>query len=188
MTPVARLVRRWLVPVGIVLLAVGVLWAAGGLRTVQGAQGRSVAAEQPIDLARWTLVVHRIELVDGGAYDIKAPPVARLHLRATFTGEASAYGMGPTLLTVQGRDGAAGIEESPMTGGPRTGNFDPYVSRELTLDFRWPDPPTPAPAALRVLVRNEAEAENYLFPTEWSVGPTPVAHVDLPCPDRRSRR
>ncbi|MET0693725.1 MAG: hypothetical protein ABWX96_19070 [Propionibacteriaceae bacterium] len=180
-------IRPWLLPVAAVLCALLVLWAAGGLRTVVATSGRPAAAEQEIQLARWVLVIHRLELVDRSPEGTETPTAVRLHLRATFTGQASIFGVGTDLLTVETPAGPAGIDTSPSTSGARSGGFDPDVAQEIALDYRWPTAGAAAPATLRVLVRDEEEKESFLFNPEWSVNPTVAVHLDLPCPDRRTK-
>lgn len=110
----------------------------------------------------------------------------RVHLRATFTGMRSIYGLGPGLVTVATLTGALGVKEYAQVNGSRDGDFDPDVGRDITMDFRWPDAPADPPPTARVLVRDEWQGSNYLFTTgEWNLAATPVAHLDLPCPDRR---
>ncbi|HEY5822696.1 MAG TPA: hypothetical protein VIT20_12010 [Propionibacteriaceae bacterium] len=178
--------RIWLVPVALVLLAVLVLWVAGGLRTVQATVGQRAEPEELISLARWDLLVHGVELGNRSDYDTAEPTKIKLRLRATFTGEKSVYGLGPQLVVVETLAGPAGIDPSPLTEGDRRGAFDPDVAREITLEFAWPDAPTPAPEILRVLIRDEEEQVNFLYPTAWAVGPGVDLHVDLPCDDRRT--
>ena len=178
-------VRAWLVPAAVVVLAVVLLQLTGGLATVAGAQGRAAEAGEELTLARWVLVLRSAELVDGNEYDPDAEPSRlRLHLQATFTGERTTYGLGPSLVTVQGPP----PDTTPFTDGNRDGNLDPDVAQELTLDFPWPDAPRSAPATVRVLVRDEEERDNFIFGPTWGARAAPSLHVDLPCPDQRTPR
>ena len=181
--------RAWLVPAAVLVLAVVLLQLSGGLATVAGAQGREAAAGEELTLARWVLVVHSAELVDGNEYEPESePPRLRVHLRATFEGERTAYGLGTSLVTVRGPAGTPPPEDSPLTDGERDGNLDPGVAQELVLDFRWPDAPAQAPDTVRVLIRDEEEKESYLSAPAWGARAAPSLHVDLPCPDRRTPR
>ena len=181
-----RRLRPWLVPVAAVLCALAVLWAAGGLRSVEATQGRREEPGAEIELTRWVFVFHGMELVDPSPDDRKAETAVRLQLRATFTGQASTYGVGSQLITVSGLSGPVGVDDSPLVDGDRSSGFDPDVSQEITLTYRWPKPPAEPPTRLRVLLRDEEEKENYLFGKDWSLTTSVTAHLDLPCPDRRA--
>lgn len=182
---VRQRLRPWLIPAAVVVAATLLLWTTGGLRTVQATQGRPAEIGQEITLARWVLVVQRVELTNRTTYDTATPPTVRVYLRATFTGEASTYGLGPGLVEVQAPSGPAGIETSPTTDGERDGTFDPDVAQDISLAYPWPTAPATAPTELRVLIRDEAKTENYLFPTDWAAEPNVALHVDVPCEDRR---
>jgi hypothetical protein len=178
--------RVWLLPAAAVLVVLALVALAGGFRGVEGAQGRRVPADAVVELARWSLVVHDVELVPGSPDDPSVPPEVLVHLRATFTGERSTYGIPQHLITVRAPDGPLGIEDFPAVDGPRQGGFDPDVPQEVSVGFTWSSAPATAPPVLRVILRDERESENYLYSApQWGVAPTPVAHLDLPCPDRR---
>ncbi|WP_375425203.1 hypothetical protein [uncultured Friedmanniella sp.] len=179
-------VRLWLVPVVAVVVVLALVAGFGGFRSGRGAQGRSADADEVLDLARWQLVVHTVELIPADRYDPKAGPALRVHLRATFTGMRSVYGMDPRLVTVATPTATLPVSEDPEFKGPREGDFDPDVPQEITVDYRWPNAPAQSPPVVRVLVRDERQGTNYLFTTgEWNVTATPRAHLDLPCPDNR---
>lgn len=181
--------RAWLVPAAVLLLAVVVLLVTGGLDRVRGAQGREAEAGEELALSRWVLVVRDAELVDGNEYDpASEPPRVRVHLRATFDGEETAYGLPSSLVTVQLPPGLPPLDSTPLTDGDRDGNLDPGVGQELTLDLAWPGAPGRTPETVRVLVRDEEERDNYLTGDEWEVRPAPSRHVDLALPDRRTVR
>jgi len=186
MTDVRGTVRLWLVPAVAVLLVVVLLGLSGGLRSGRGSQGRTAAAAEQLDLARWQLVVHSVELVPGEDYDPTLPPSLRVALRATFLGERSTYGFERGLVGVQGTGGGPlGTEEEPSVTSVRSDGFDPDVPQELELDFTWPKAPATPPAVVRVLVHDERLKDNYLFDADWVLQPTPVAHLDLPLTDQR---
>jgi hypothetical protein len=179
-------VRLWLVPVAAVVVVLALVSALGGFRASQAAAGRLAHADEVLDLARWQLVVHSVELVRVDEYDPKTPPALRVSLRATNTTRQSIYGFGTDFITLATPNGPLDLAEYPAQHGSRNGDFDPDVPQEVTLDFSWPTVPGVAPPVVRVLVRDERQPTNYLFPTgEWTVKALPAAHLDLPCPDRR---
>jgi hypothetical protein len=179
-------VRLWLVPVAVVVVVLALVTALGGFRASQGAAGRGVRSDEVLDLARWQLVVHGVELVRGDEYDPKTPPALRVSLRATNTTRQSIYGFETDFVTLATPTGPVDVEEYPAQHGSRNGNFDPDVPQEVTLDFSWPRIPAVPPPVVRVLVRDERQPTNYLFPSgDWAVEAIPAAHLDLPCPDRR---
>lgn len=180
--------RAWWVPAVAVVVVLVLVQLTGGFATVRGAKGRAAAPEQELRFARWVLVVHDAELVAGSEYDPEDPPKVRVRLRATFTGEKSTYGLGAHLVTVQGPEGTAPLDDSPYSEGDRSSNADPDVAQELTLSFRWPDAPTASPSTIRVLLRDEEEKDNYLYSNVIAARAAPSVHVDLPLPDRRARR
>ncbi len=184
----ARTLRPWLAPVGVLLAVLLALVAGGAPRAAPGNQGRLAAAEEEIVLARWVLVVHRVELTDRDAYGGESPPTVRLQLRATFTGDRTECGLGTGLVEVQSPAGSVGIETSAQTSGDRSGDFDPDVGQELTLAFAWPGAPNPAPERLRVLIRDERDNENYLVPTDWRTALRVDRHADLVLDDQRVDR
>lgn len=168
------------------MLALG---AGGALRTVPGTQGRPTSPGEEIVLARWVLVVHRVELTDRDDYGGEAPPKVRLQLRATFTGDRSTYGLGSGLVEVRAPAGPVGIDPSAQTRGDRSsGGFDPDVAQEITLLYVWPDAPRPAPVTLRVLIRDERQTVNYLLPSSWAATPDVERYVDLDLDDQRAAR
>ncbi|GAA1847309.1 hypothetical protein ACFFOM_01670 [Microlunatus capsulatus] len=182
-------VRLWLVPAAVLVLAVVVLAVSGGLDKVTGAQGRAAEPGEELALSRWVLVVRDAALVDGNDYDpASEPPRVRLHLRATFDGEETAYGLPTSMVTVQLPPGLPPLDATPLTDGDRDGNLDPGVGQELTLELAWPDAPARAPGTVRVLVRDEEERDNYLTGDAWEVRPSPSRHVDLALPDQRTVR
>lgn len=178
-------VRLWLVPVVAVLAVLVLVAALGGFRSSGGSQGRPVSAGAEIDLARWQLVVHGVEILPD-PYDPKAPAALRVSLRATATADRTLYGLEPGFVSVATPAGPLDVAEYASRKGSRSGDFDPDVPQEVTLDFAWPTAPAQPPPLVRVLVRDERQGTNYLFSQgEWNLTPTPVVHLDLPCPDRR---
>jgi hypothetical protein len=83
----ARAIRPWLLPVAALPGGLIVLWAAGGLNTVNATDGRRALPDHDIVLARWVLTIHRVELIDSDPYDTLTSTAVRLHLRVNFTGQ-----------------------------------------------------------------------------------------------------
>jgi len=175
--------RLWLVPVAVVLAVLALLVATGGLRAGHGATGRRAAAGEVLELARWRLVVHDVELARD-PYDRKADPHLDVHLGVTLTGDRSTYALPSEVLSVTGPSGPLGVQDQPSVVSTRSG-YDPDVPQEVTLSYLWPGAPATAPGVVRLLVRDESMQENFLTSADWEVRPTPVAHLDLPCADLR---
>lgn len=186
--------RHWLTPAVLALVLLAIL-VTGGFRAAPGIGVRSFAVGREIDLRRWTLVVSGVELVDTTSYDSPEAPALRVDLTATWNGNRSVYGLTHDLVAVVVPGGPAPDPEgtTDSEGTYSAGGYDPGVPRPLVLEFTWPadatetSPPTPAPDAVQVTIRDERPAQNFLYDDEWTAT-RPIGRVTVPVVDRRARR
>jgi hypothetical protein len=166
-------------------LVVGLIWAAGGFRPAV-AGGRATAAGEPIELARWTVVVERAEYIDTTLAGVETDPEIRVWLRITNTTDKTLLRPQDRLLAVQvdGTEYAPG--EVAWGQGLSALHFDPDVEARFAYEFPWTPTATPAPE-VAVVVRDERMRKNFVVADNW-VLTGPAAVVRLPCPDLRQRR
>ncbi|WP_139209807.1 hypothetical protein [Microlunatus flavus] len=191
-TPRRRTALGW-IPLVVVVLLVGLVAATGGLAKAPGVGPRRFAVGEPVVLARWVLVVDGVDLVDTTSYGSPSAPTLRVRLRATWTGDATEPLLSSGLVHVVVPGGPPpAADVSSVAAGAYSGGFDPDVERPATLEVVWPDgadettPRVPAPATVQVVVRDEREAQNFLYADQWQVT-DPLGHVDVPVTDSRTR-
>lgn len=179
-----------------VVIVLGLVAAFGGFRTAPPVGAARWAPGATVELARWQVVVDRVELSDTDAYGSPGPTTLRLHLRLTWTGDRSTYGPTTGLVTLLVPGGPA-PDPQPTTvpTAGYQGGFDPDVPRPLVLDYAWPaptarggksvQPPAPrVPAVVQVVLRDEYSRPTYLDDDNWSLT-GPVGHVSAPVRDVR---
>jgi hypothetical protein len=180
------LVRATAVTATGLALVIGLIWAVGGFRPAL-AGGRAAAVGEPIELARWTVVVERAEYVDTSLVGVvEKDPAIRVWLRITNTTDKTLLEPQDRVLAVQ----VDGTEYAPGEvgwGQLRSAlHFDPDVEARFAYDFPWTPPAPPAPEVV-VVVRGETMRKNFVVADNWVVT-APAAAVRLPCPDLRQRR
>lgn len=185
-SPARRFLTRWLVPIAIALVLVLIIWLAGGFKPASASAGPPAMLDEEIQLRRWTVVVHRIALVDTSPQGYDIDPAFRVWATVTLTDDESQ---------------PAPLEEIRVAvpGGPRPGDpslqndvantdFGPDVPQNLVLDYRWPDrdkaPHLPAPRSVRVVIRDERLTHNYIYGDDWVVG-APAGVITARVDDRR---
>jgi hypothetical protein len=189
---VRRLALRWGWVLALVLL-VGLVAVLGGFGRAPGVGPRRFGVGEAVELTRWTIAVEGVELVDTTTYGSPSPPTLRVHLRATWNGDATADLLSGGLVSVVVPGGPAPASDvTVVAAGAYSGGFDPDVPRPADLEVVWPAgadenaPRQPAPAQVQVVLHDEREAQNFLFSDEWTTT-APLGHVDAPLTDRRSR-
>lgn len=182
------LLTGWLIPVAILLVLVLIIWLAGGFKPASAIAGPQARLGEQIELRRWTVVVHRIALVDTSPDGYDIDPSFRVWVTATLTDDESQ----PAPLD----EIRVAVPGGPQPGDPtiqRGGadsDFGPDVPRALVLDFRWPDRDKPphlaAPGSVGIVVRDERISHNYIYGDDWVPG-APAGVIMTPVPDRRKR-
>lgn len=133
---------------GLVLASVLLTWALGGFRAAPSTGVTRLPPGSPIQLARWTFVVQKVELADTDIYGGKQQTTLRLWMSATWHGQISdmgpVFGLGEDLIGLVVPGGPA-PEEQPTTLRIKgySGGFDPAVTRPLVLDYTWPPEKVP---------------------------------------------
>lgn len=186
--------RRWVhwLPVVGAVLVLAVVAATGGFARAAAVGPRRYTVGEPVELRRWVLAVQGVELVDTEPYG-EVPPRLRVHLTATWTGDATADLLEDGVVTLVVPGGPAPSPElDAKAADAYSGGFDPDVPRPVVLDAVWPDgatetsPHIPAPRSVEVVLSDERPAQNFLFADSW-VTSSPLGHVDVPVADRRTR-
>ncbi|MFX4271188.1 hypothetical protein ACQBAR_11315 [Propionibacteriaceae bacterium Y1685] len=183
-----RRLMRLLLGVGLPVLLLALIAAAGGFRRSPDDAGPELPAGQPVELAQWTIEVISAEYVNRALDDYEIDDTVRITMRLTWHGQESTYGLREGLLTVRGLDEAAA--GSPRTNGhDRSGDIDPDIPQTIAYEIPYPDTDrdvaaVSTPAQVQVVLRDEERHDSYLSGESWGLGPT-VGHVVLPCPDRR---
>lgn len=183
-----HLLTRWLIPVAIVLVLVLIIWLAGGFKPAPALAGPRVALGRTIELRRWTVVVHRIALVDTSPEGYDIDPSFRVWATVTLTDDET---QSAPLEEIQ-----VAVPGGPQPGDPSiqgdAGNtdFGPDVPRDLVLDYRWPDrdkaPHLPAPRSVGIVVRDERISHSYIYGDDWVAG-QPAGVIIVRVDDRRKR-
>ena len=186
--------------VGLVLASVLLTWALGGFRAAPPTGVTQLPLGSPIQLARWTLVVQKVELADTNSYGGQQQTTLRLWMSATWHGEVSGigpvFGLGTDLIGLLVPGGPA-PEEQPTTLriDGYSGGFDPEVTRPLVLDYTWPPERVPyepksqpklprVPSSVDVVIHDEYLAQNLLESDDWRTT-QPIGYVPVPVRDVR---
>lgn len=184
------LLTRWLLPILAVVILAVVVALAGGFQTARGGVvGPVVQPGEQVDLARWQITVHGVELVNTTALDAPTSTMIRVHMTVTLTGDQSEYSLPNELVTVIPADRSAtavGYQSDPLWQS----GLDPDVTRSYVVDYAWPpldedgaQPPLPAvPDTATVVIRDEVYTEGPLFGWGWELDDVaavvPVAVTD----------
>lgn len=182
-------VLGWVLPlIGVLALTV-IVWSIGGFRPAAGLAGPTAELGQRIELRRWTVVVHRVALVDTSPDGFERDPAFRVYATVTLTGTETEPLL-PDLIRVR----VLGGGPQPGQGSPaefdQGAHFDPDVTRRLMLDYPWPDrkdpPQLPAPDQVAVVIKDEMLSRSYLYGEGWEIAPT-AGIIVVPVDDRRKR-
>jgi hypothetical protein len=181
-------VLAWVLSIsGVVVLAL-IIWLAGGFRPAPNLSGPAAELGQPLELRRWTVVVHRVSLVDTSLQGFEREPAFRVRATVTLRDRATVPTL-PELIEVRVPDGPQPGRASSQDW-TRGQQLDPDVPRPMVLDFRWPDSDgaaaLPAPDRVAVVVHDEIRARSYLYGRDWATAP-PAGVITVPVEDRRER-
>lgn len=183
---------RWILPVVVVALLAGAIWATGGFRKAASQAGPSAALGEPLVLQRWTIIVERVALVNTGEDDSEHDPAFRVWATISHTGEESQAFLSDNLIAVA-VPGGPDPGRPYMRNNPRGDQYDPDVTRRVAYDYAWPEtskdpaPLLPAPDEVMVIVRDEALSDGYLSGEGWGTAEV-AAVIKVPVDDQRVRR
>lgn len=186
--------------VALVLAALLLTLALGGFRSAPSTGVTRLPLGSPIQLARWTFVVQKVELADTDSYGSKQQTTLRVWMSATWHGQVSdvgpVFGLGDDLIGLVVPGGPA-PEEQPttLTIDGYSGGFDPAVTRPLVLDYTWPPEKVPyepksqpklprVPTSVEVVIHDEYQAANLLESDDWRTT-QPIGYVRVPVRDVR---
>lgn len=186
--------------VGLILVAGLLTWALGGFRAAPATGATRLPLGSPIQLARWTFVVQKVELANTNDYGGKQQTTLRLSMSATWHGQVSSigpvWGLGNDVIDLIVPGGPAPEDEPTiLTVDGYDGGFDPNVTRPLVLDFTWPPERVPyepesqpklpwVPSSVDVVIHDEYQAQNLLDPDDWR-STQPIGYVPVPVRDVR---
>lgn len=186
------LLTRWILPVVVVALLAGVSWVAGGFGKAPREAGPAGSLGEQIVLARWTVTVERVALVNTSEDGSEHDPAFRVWATITNTGEESQAYLSDNLIDVAVSGGPEPADPY-LRNDPRGTQYDPDVTRRVAYDFAWPEtskdpaPLLPAPEQVSVIVRDEALSNGFLSGEEWGIDGV-AAVIDVPVDDQRVRR